>query len=86
MCHQTVGLLAGEIERRGIATTSLSTLRDVTEKVKPPRALVVDFPFGYPLGRPHDPGLQTRILRASFALLSAPGPPPVLADFDPGAV
>ena len=82
MCHQTVGLLAGEIERRGIATTSVSTLREVTEKVRPPRALMVDYPLGYPLGRPHDAALQTRILRAAFALLSRPGPPPVYAEFD----
>jgi len=83
MCHQTVGLLAGEIEKRGIATTSVSTLREVTEKVRPPRALFVDVPLGYPLGRPHDVELQTRILRAAFALLSRPGPPPVLDDFRP---
>jgi len=82
MCHQTVGLLAGEIERRGVSTTSVSTLREVTEKVKPPRALFVDFALGYPLGRPHDTPLQTRILRAAFALLSAPGPPPVLVDLE----
>jgi hypothetical protein len=83
MCHQTVGLLAGEIERRGIATTSLSTLREVTSKVKPPRALFVPFSLGYPLGRPHDAAFQTQILRAAFALLLDPGPAPVLADLDP---
>ena len=82
MCHQTVGLLAGEIERRGIATTSVSTLREVTAKVRPPRALFVPFSLGYPLGRPHDADLQTRILRAAFALLLDPGPAPVLADLD----
>jgi hypothetical protein len=82
MCHQTVGLLAGEIERRGIATTSLSTLREVTVRMKTPRTLFVDFALGYPLGRPHDVPLQTRILGAAFALLSAPGPPPVLESFD----
>ncbi|HQR46523.1 MAG TPA: hypothetical protein PLB02_09690 [Thermoanaerobaculia bacterium] len=84
MCHQTVGLVAGELERRGIATTSLSVLREVTEKVRTPRALFADFPLGAPLGRPDDAALQTRILRAAFALLSHPGPPPVLAEFVPG--
>lgn len=84
MCHQTVGLLAGEMERRGLATTSVSTLREVTEKVRPPRALFVDFALGYPLGRPRDPDLQTRILRAAFALLDASGPPPVFESFASG--
>lgn len=82
MCHQTVGLLAGEIEKRGIATTSVSTLREVTSKVRPPRALVVPFSLGYPLGRAGDAAFQTQILRAAFALLSIPGPPPVLVDLD----
>ena len=81
MCHQTVGLIAGELERRGIATTSITVLREITVKVRTPRALFADFPIGSPLGCPDDPVLQTRILRAAFALLSHPGPPPVLADF-----
>ena len=84
MCHQTVGLVAGELERRGIATTSVSVLREITGRVRTPRALFADFPLGAPLGRPHDAELQTRILRAAFALLSHPGPPPVLVDFAPG--
>ncbi len=81
MCHQTVGLIAGELERRGIATTSVTVLREVTQRVRTPRALFADYPLGYPLGRPDDPELQTRILRAAFSLLDLPGPPPVLADF-----
>jgi hypothetical protein len=84
MCHQTVGLVAGELETHGIATTSVSVLREITVKVRTPRALFADLPLGSPLGRPHDAELQTRILRAAFALLSHPGPPPVLVDFVPG--
>ncbi|KAA0256404.1 MAG: hypothetical protein EDX89_01385 [Acidobacteria bacterium] len=80
MCHQTVGLVAGEIEKRGIATTSVSVLAEVTRKVRPPRTLLADYPLGYPLGRPDDPALQTAILRAAFALLERPGPPPVLEE------
>ncbi len=81
MCHQTVGLVAGELERRGIATTSVTVLKEVTLKVRTPRALFADFPVGYPLGRPGDAEIQTRVLRAAFALLSHAGPPPVLVDF-----
>lgn len=60
----------------------MTVLKNVTMRVRTPRALFADFPFGYPLGRPNEAGLQTRILRAAFALLSHPGPPPVLVDFD----
>jgi hypothetical protein len=82
MCHQTVGLIAGELETRGIATTTVTMLREITEKVRTPRALAVPYALGYPLGKPGDPELQTRILRAAFALLGAPGPPPVYRDFE----
>lgn len=81
MCHQTVGLIAGELERRGIATTSVTVLDEITAKVRTPRALAVPYALGYPLGEPGNPDLQTRILRAAFALLEDPGPPPILRDF-----
>ncbi|HEX7615109.1 MAG TPA: hypothetical protein VF554_07490 [Thermoanaerobaculia bacterium] len=81
MCHQTVGLIAGELERRGIATTTVTMLREITQKVRTPRALAVPYALGFPLGKPGDPELQTRILRAAFALLEEPGPGPLLVDF-----
>lgn len=84
MCHQTVGLVAAEIERRGIATTSVTLLREVTEKVRPPRALFAAYPLGYPLGKPDDAALQTSVIRAAFALLGRPGPPPLFETFGGG--
>ena len=65
---------------QGIATTSISMVREHTEKVKPPRALFVPFPFGHALGRPNDPALQHRVLRAALDLLAEPAGP-VLARF-----
>ena len=73
-------LIAAELERRGIATTSVTALPEITRKVGIPRAVAVPYALGYPLGRPHDVALQTRILEAAFALLDAPGPPPVTRD------
>jgi hypothetical protein len=55
-------------------------VREHTEKVKPPRALFVPFPFGHALGRPDDPALQHRVLRAALDLLAEPAGP-VLRDF-----
>jgi hypothetical protein len=70
MCHQSVGLIQRQIESQGMTTVSLSLLREITEKVRPPRALFVPYPLGYPLGAPQDAVLQRRIMRAAFALLA----------------
>ena len=69
MCHQTVGLIQGLLEDTGIATVSLSVSEEMSRKVRPPRVLLVPFPFGYPLGKPHDPALQRRVILESFGLL-----------------
>jgi hypothetical protein len=76
-----VCLIAAELERRGIATTSVTALPEVTRKVGAPRALAVPYALGYPLGLPHDAVLQTKILVSAFALLREAGPPPVVRDF-----
>jgi len=73
-------VLARALETAGIATTSISMVREHSEKTKPPRALFVQFPFGYALGRPDDPALQHRVLRAALDLLAEPVGP-VLRDF-----
>jgi hypothetical protein len=75
MCHQAVGLIQAEIERRGIATASVTLLPWVTRAVQPPRALSVPFPLGYPLGAPDDPPLQRKVLRALLALAGDDGVP-----------
>ncbi len=81
MCNQTVSLVAAEIERAGIPSVVEVFLSEVAEKVRPPRALHVPFDHGYPLGEPNEPGLQTSVLRQTFALLGEPGPPPVLREY-----
>jgi hypothetical protein len=73
-------VLARVLEAAGVVTTSISMVREHTEKVKPPRALFVPFPFGHALGRPNDPALQHRVLRAALDLLHEPAGP-VLRDF-----
>jgi hypothetical protein len=81
MCNQSVGLIASTIEKAGIPTVGISLLREVTEKVRPPRTLSVPFPFGYPLGRPNQPDLQHQVIAAALELLKAPEPLPILVDF-----
>ena len=73
-------MLARALEAHGIATTSISMVREHTEKLKPPRALFVPFPFGHAFGRPNDPELQHRVLRAALDLFDESAGP-VLRDF-----
>jgi hypothetical protein len=73
-------VLARVLESHGIATTSISLVREHTEKIKPPRALFVPFPFGHALGRANDATLQHRVLGAALDLLARPAGP-VLEDF-----
>jgi D-proline reductase (dithiol) PrdB len=68
MCHQTVSLVQTELERQGIVTVSLSVMPDVTDRVAPPRALVLDAPLGAPLGPPHDITRHTAVLHEMLAL------------------
>jgi hypothetical protein len=83
MCQQTVCLLQEYIERAGIATVSISLLREVTSVIKPPRALFVPFPMGYPLGEPKNAHLQHRIIAAALGLLEREDVP-VLEELQPG--
>ena len=73
-------MLARVFEEHGLVTTSISLVREHTQKVKPPRALFVPFPFGHPLGEANDPELQTCVMRAAFALLDR-DTGPVLEDY-----
>ena len=41
MCNQSVGLIQRAIEYAGITTVSISLLREITGKIRPPRALFV---------------------------------------------
>ena len=66
---QTVGLAQEALERRGIVTTSITLLEEVTRIIRPPRALAVPYRLGYPLGEPGDAALQSDILRAAMRLL-----------------
>lgn len=81
MCNQTVGLVAAEIERRGIATVCVMLLREVAQRVRPPRALFVPFPHGFPLGAPHDAELQRAVITSALHLLEHAGPAPVLTSY-----
>ena len=82
MCNQAVGLVAAELERQGVSTVALQLLRNVAERVRPPRGLFVPFPHGYPLAEPNDPERQHAVIEAALRMLENPDlTPPALVDF-----
>ncbi len=84
MCNQTVSLMAAELERRGVTTVIINLLRVVAEKVRPPRALFVPFPHGYPLDTPGDPERQHAVIDAALRLVEDTTlEPPALVDYPP---
>ena len=80
MCNQAVGLVAAELERRGISTVAIQLLRRVAEAVRPPRALLVPFRHGYPLDLPLAPERQRSVIEAALDLLEHSRPPPPVLD------
>jgi len=71
-----VGLVARHAEAAGIPTLCMTSARDITRAVNPPRAAFLDFPLGHTTGKPHEPGLQRQILveaLSSLETMTAPG-------------
>ena len=73
MCHQSVGLIQSVIEKSGIPTVSITLLPEITDRVAPPRALIVDRPLGFPFGEPHNARLQIDIIVAALGMLTLDG-------------
>lgn len=76
MCHQTVCLIARQLEEAGIATVTLTSARDITRAANPPRAVFLDYPLGHTAGRVEEPELNREIVRralAAFHELEVPG-------------
>ena len=73
----------------------VSTGRDLTAQVKPPRSVFVNHPMGNAFGAPGDTAMQLRILRAALQLVQTAEQGGVLVDlpsewrqsfeFSPGA-
>jgi D-proline reductase (dithiol) PrdB len=63
-----VGLVARVIEEAGIPTVLVSTGRDLTAQVRPPRSVFVNFPMGNPFGPPGEVALQRAILLDALRL------------------
>lgn len=75
MCHQTVSLVARQLEANGIPTVIMGCAKDIVEYVGVPRFLFSDFPLGNAAGKPRDAESQRLTLELALRVLeTAPGP------------
>lgn len=73
VCHQTMALVARQLEATGIATVILGAAKDIVERVGVPRLLFSDLPLGHSAGLPNDTASQDLTLELGLRLLeSAP--------------
>ncbi|GEM_PF-140281 len=80
VCNQTGGILARELERAGISTILLATVREIVEQVRVPRAVFVKYPFGRPLGPAGNREAQRQVLDEMIQALKQHGRPGKIRD------
>ena len=75
VCHQTLSLIARQLEERNIATVVMGCAKDIVEHVGVPRLVFSDFPLGNAAGRPADRMSQAFTLELALRVLeAAPAP------------
>lgn len=79
MCHVSVGHVQRAIEASGIPTTSVyvEAFGHVARQMALPRTVLVPHLMGRPVGPPHRPEHQARVVRAALALLETARQPTV---------
>jgi hypothetical protein len=80
LCNQTVGLVQRAIEAEGIPTVGISILKEVTEKVRPPRTVFLRYPFGHPLGEAFNARQQRAILLDALRALETVAEPGTIVE------
>src|SRR4051795_2456568 len=74
VCHQTIALVARQLEAGGISTVVMGAARDIVEHAAVSRFLFSDFPLGNSAGKPQDVESQALTLELALRLLeTAPG-------------
>ncbi len=57
-----MGLVQRTIEAAGIPTIGITLQKEITRRVRPPRALYLRYPFGHPMGEAFATAQQRTIL------------------------
>lgn len=66
-----MGLVARVVEESGIPSVVVSTGRDLSAQVRPPRTVFVNFPMGNSFGKPFDRVQQRTILLDALRALDS---------------
>ena len=75
-----MGLIARELEGRGIPTVGLTSALSITQAARQPRAALVDYPLGHTAGRAHDMAGQRALLREALAFIAQADGPEAVRD------
>ena len=75
VCHQSLALIARQLEAARIATVVMGCARDIVEHVGVPRLLFSDFPLGNAAGRPRHVASQDVTLESALNLLESASAP-----------
>ena len=75
-----MGLIARVLEEASIATVCINMRREVAQNVKPPRTLLVKFPFGAPLGPAGDVETHRAVIHEALAVLTGATEPGTIVD------
>ncbi len=67
-----MGLLQRILDAHGLATVSITQVREISELVKPSLACLVEHPFGLTLGAERDDATHRAVLRACLAEATQP--------------
>jgi D-proline reductase (dithiol) PrdB len=70
LCNHSLAIIQRVLEGAGLATISLTIEPDLMKLVKAPRAMVVDFPPGCPVGEPDDREKQLKVLKEALEYLT----------------
>ncbi len=74
--------LAHYLERAGVPTVVIGLIPQHVRRMMPPRALLVPFELGRPIGPPGAPALQRRVLTAALELGATAPADPVIDTFE----
>jgi len=70
ICNHSLAVIQRVLEAAGLATISLTLEPEMMKLVKVPRAMIVDFPPGCPVGEPTDHEKQRKVLKEAIEYLT----------------
>ncbi len=75
ICHHSLAIIQRVLEGAGLATISVTIEPALMKLVQVPRAMIVDFPPGCPMGEPTDHDKQRKVLQEALEYLTTMAQP-----------